>query len=211
MAPSAALPAVFNGLAVSRTAVAAYRIAVIASFPGIKDPITTCWILHSLCTPAVWQGQAGDDPSPHATAQQSGLLQRLQQMGGAAALQSELDARVAWQLPNDLRLDILGRRSATKIEGADITSMFSRPWFVPRTLGDSIRLLGESGGARAAPHPLAPGADQLYRYAAGDSVVIASAVVPTLIAGYAFLPRHLLPKDKTKPVLFGEENAAEEG
>lgn len=43
----------------------------------------------------VWQGQAGDDPSTHATAQQSGLLQRLQQMGGAAALQSELDARVA--------------------------------------------------------------------------------------------------------------------
>ncbi len=87
----------------------------------------------------------------------------------------ELDARVAWQLPNDLRLDIIGRRSATKVEGADITSMFSRPWFVPRTLGDSIRLLGESGGVRAAPHPLAPGADQLYRYAAGDSVVIASA------------------------------------
>lgn len=87
----------------------------------------------------------------------------------------ELDARVAWQLPNDLRLDILGRRSATKMEGADITSGFSRPWFVPRTLGDSIRLLDESGGARAAPHPLAPGADQLYRYAAGDSVVITSA------------------------------------
>lgn len=43
----------------------------------------------------VWQGQAGDDPSAHATAQQSGLLQRLQQMGSGAALQSELDARVA--------------------------------------------------------------------------------------------------------------------
>ena len=43
----------------------------------------------------VWQGQAGDDPSAHATAQQYGLLQRLQQMGGAAALQSELDVRVA--------------------------------------------------------------------------------------------------------------------
>ena len=26
------------------------------------------------------------------------------------------------------------------------------------------------------------------------SAVIASAVIPTLIAGYAFLPRHLLPK-----------------
>lgn len=43
----------------------------------------------------VWQGQSGDDPSAHATAQQAGLLHRLQQMGGAAALQSELDARVA--------------------------------------------------------------------------------------------------------------------
>lgn len=43
----------------------------------------------------VWQGQSGDDPSAHATAQQAGLLLRLQQMGGAAALQSQLDARVA--------------------------------------------------------------------------------------------------------------------
>ena len=43
----------------------------------------------------VWQGQAGNNPSEHATAQQNGLLQRLQQMGGAAALQSKLDACVA--------------------------------------------------------------------------------------------------------------------
>ena len=41
----------------------------------------------------VWQGQSGGDPSVHATAQQAGLIQRLQQMGGAA-LQSELDARI---------------------------------------------------------------------------------------------------------------------
>jgi len=43
----------------------------------------------------VWQGEAGRDPSSHATAQQGGLLQRLQRMGGAAALQSPLDDRVA--------------------------------------------------------------------------------------------------------------------
>ncbi len=43
----------------------------------------------------VWQGQAGDDPAVHATMQQEGLLHRLQALGGAAALQSELDARVA--------------------------------------------------------------------------------------------------------------------
>ena len=43
------------------------------------------------------------------------------------------------------------------------------------------------------------------------ATVIASAVVPTLIAGYAFLPRHLLPHDKIKTVAFGEENPSEEG
>ena len=43
----------------------------------------------------VWQGQAGDDPSEQAAAHVGGLLQRLQQIGGAAVLQSELDARVA--------------------------------------------------------------------------------------------------------------------
>jgi hypothetical protein len=43
----------------------------------------------------VWQGEAGRDPSSHATAQQGGLLQRSQRMGGAAALQSPLDDRVA--------------------------------------------------------------------------------------------------------------------
>lgn len=45
----------------------------------------------------VWQGEAGDDPSDHANRQQTSLLRRLQTMGGAAALQSERDARVARQ------------------------------------------------------------------------------------------------------------------
>jgi len=43
----------------------------------------------------VWQGQSGSDPSEHANLQKDGLLQRLQQTGGAAALQSERDAQVA--------------------------------------------------------------------------------------------------------------------
>ena len=43
----------------------------------------------------VWQGQSGSDPSEHANLQKDGLLQRLQQTGGAAALQSEMDAQVA--------------------------------------------------------------------------------------------------------------------
>ncbi len=43
----------------------------------------------------VWQGRAGDDPAAHANAQRDALLSRLQKEGGAAAMQSELDARVA--------------------------------------------------------------------------------------------------------------------
>ncbi len=43
----------------------------------------------------VWQGMSGDDPSEHAASQQAHLLQQLQQTGGAVAMQSELDGRVA--------------------------------------------------------------------------------------------------------------------
>ena len=43
----------------------------------------------------VWQGHAGDDPSPHATARHQSLLRRLQRLGGAAVLQSDLDARLS--------------------------------------------------------------------------------------------------------------------
>ncbi|MBP7949386.1 MAG: AAA family ATPase [Verrucomicrobiales bacterium] len=49
----------------------------------------------------VWQGSAGNDPAEHATAQCTGLLQRLQSLGGAAVLQSELDARVAQQFAEE--------------------------------------------------------------------------------------------------------------
>lgn len=43
----------------------------------------------------VWQGMSGDDPSGHAASQQAYLLHQLQQTGGAVAMQSELDGRVA--------------------------------------------------------------------------------------------------------------------
>jgi len=47
----------------------------------------------------IWvrQGLSHFDPTGHATAQQAPLLQRLQEIGGAAAVQSDLDARLAAQ------------------------------------------------------------------------------------------------------------------
>ena len=43
----------------------------------------------------VWQGQGGEDPAQYAATQQQQLLQQLQQFGGAVAMQSALDGRVA--------------------------------------------------------------------------------------------------------------------
>jgi Kef-type K+ transport system membrane component KefB len=43
------------------------------------------------------------------------------------------------------------------------------------------------------------------------AVVIASAVVPTIIAGYAFLPKHLLPEVKPEIGVLPEEDLEEEG
>lgn len=43
----------------------------------------------------VWQGKSGEDPCQHVGAEHQALLNRLQQDGGAAVMQSECDSRVA--------------------------------------------------------------------------------------------------------------------
>jgi hypothetical protein len=85
---------------------------------------------------------------------------------------TEQDATVHWSLPNDLRVDVRGRRSASRLDGVDIASSFSRPWFVPRTLSDSIRVMGSESPSRAAPHPLGPAGEAVYRFAAGPALTI---------------------------------------
>jgi len=93
-------------------------------------------------------------------------------------------ARATWRYPNDLQVEILGARTKSQLERflpreADVhdrdvrVSFGDRPWFVPRSLGDSVRLLGIP--ETAALHPLAPGAEAFYDYAIVDSV---SMVLP---------------------------------
>lgn len=101
----------------------------------------------------------------------------------------ETEATVAWQTPNDLRVEILGARTALpalrmigrinrKIEGEldqesrglGSEALLDRPWFVPRALGDSVRLLGVP--STAALHPLAPDAESIYRYAIRDTLTL---------------------------------------
>jgi hypothetical protein len=85
----------------------------------------------------------------------------------------EQESELAWQAPNDVKVRTVGRRYRTAFRNADINSSWTRPWFVPRFLGDSIRLLsGEDFPDRAAVHPLSAGADAYYRYAIGDSLTL---------------------------------------
>lgn len=87
---------------------------------------------------------------------------------------AEQDAVVHWQRPNDLRVDVLGRRAVSRSRDADLSAGFDRPWFVPRALGDSVRILGSDFPSRAALHPFAADGPEWYRYALTDSMRISA-------------------------------------
>ncbi len=87
----------------------------------------------------------------------------------------EQEGTVHWQAPNDLRLDILGRRTASRSKDITLSSDFSRPWFVPRGLGDSVRIFGNDFPTRAALHPLAADGPEWYRYELNDSIALTTA------------------------------------
>ena len=82
----------------------------------------------------------------------------------------EQEALVAWQLPNDLRVDVIGRRYRSRNPEFNASSVFDRPWFVPRSVGDSVRIFSNEFPATGALHPLARGAESAYHYDLLDSV-----------------------------------------
>jgi hypothetical protein len=72
-------------------------------------------------------------------------------------------ADIQWQRPNDLRIDVLGRRERSRSE-LQLSSVWDRPWFVPRSVDDSVRIFSDEFPATGALHPLAAGAPAWYRY-----------------------------------------------
>ncbi|HET7602276.1 MAG TPA: hypothetical protein VFK36_04615, partial [Gemmatimonadales bacterium] len=110
---------------------------------------------------------------------------------------------VAWQRPNDLRISMEGRRHRSLAEGLDLSSSFSRPWFVPRGAGDSLRIFSDEFPATGALHPLARGAERFYHYDLLDSTsaampgrpplrlykvqVIPKQAAPALVAGQLWI------------------------
>lgn len=81
-------------------------------------------------------------------------------------------ASVAWQRENDLRVDVTGRRALSRSSRVELSSIFDQPWFVPRDIGDSVRVVGADFPASGALHPLADGAEPWYRYAVLDSLAV---------------------------------------
>jgi len=73
-----------------------------------------------------------------------------------------IGARTTSQLERFLPRDADVRDAEVRVSFAD------RPWFIPRALGDSIRMLGVP--ETAALHPLAIGGEAFYDYAIVDSV-----------------------------------------
>lgn len=84
----------------------------------------------------------------------------------------EQEALVAWQLPNDLRVDVVGRRYRSRFPELNASSVFDRPWFVPRSVGDSVRIFSDEFPATGALHPLARGAESAYHYDLLDSLSV---------------------------------------
>ncbi|HLS48242.1 MAG TPA: ShlB/FhaC/HecB family hemolysin secretion/activation protein [Gemmatimonadales bacterium] len=82
----------------------------------------------------------------------------------------EQEGSVAWQLPNDLRVDVEGRRNRSRYPELTPSTVFDRPWFVPRGVGDSVRIFSSDFPATGALHPLARGAEAAYHYDLIDSL-----------------------------------------
>lgn len=105
---------------------------------------------------------------------------------GSTLIAHEAVADISWREPNDLIVSMRGVRTEAPLIGllrdlgADVEDVveaeiqdavvLDRPWFVPRALGDSIRLMGVPD--HAALHPLADDATRYYRYAIVDSATI---------------------------------------
>ena len=82
----------------------------------------------------------------------------------------EQEARVTWAAPNNLLVDIVGRRERSDNDEIKLHSIWDRPWFVARGLTDSIRLFSDDFPAIAPLHPLAADGPRWYHYELIDSL-----------------------------------------
>ncbi len=97
----------------------------------------------------------------------------------ASAVEEQV-AEVQWQRPNDLRVDVVGRRSRSRSESLELSSVGDRPWFVPRSVDDSVRIFSDEFPATGALHPLAPSGPEWYHYALTSGLSVTAGRGSTL-------------------------------
>ena len=81
-----------------------------------------------------------------------GVGRRLWSKVPASAVEEQV-ARVQWQQPNDLRVNVIGRRFRSRNSAIQLSSVWDRPWFVPRGVDDSVRIFSNDFPATGALHP----------------------------------------------------------
>lgn len=84
----------------------------------------------------------------------------------------EQEAQLTWAAPNNLVVNIVGRRAKSTNKEINLQSIWDRPWFVARGLTDSIRLFSDDFPAIAPLHPLAVDGPRWYRYGSVDSLKV---------------------------------------
>jgi hypothetical protein len=102
-------------------------------------------------------------------------------------------ARIQWSRPNDVRLEFTGRRQRALTQGLRGEVSFDEPWFFPRGVGDSVRLISDEIPERAALHPLAADGEAFYKYALDDSLTLVVAGRTVRLAAIQVQPRRLAP------------------
>ena len=120
--------------------------------------------------------------------------------GGVPLFVYEAVSHLEWTAPNYVYMAVRG----TRLVNAPIPGFRRRAWngfwtrvfteappVVPWSLGDSIQMVGLPD--RAALHPLAPGANEHYRYELRDSISIQTRSRSIQVLGISVTPRQLGP------------------
>jgi hypothetical protein len=108
-------------------------------------------------------------------------------------LANEQIAQLEWSRPNDVRLTFVGQRARALSRNVQAEFGLDQPWFVPRGLGDSVRLSPDGFPEHAALHPLAQDGGAFYAYALDDSVTISVSGRAVRLAAIAVQPRRFGP------------------
>jgi hypothetical protein len=121
-----------------------------------------------------------------------GVGRRRWAQGPASAVEEQV-ADVRWQRPNDLRVDVVGRRSRSRSVSLALSSVWDRPWFVPRSVDDSVRIFSDEFPATGALHPLAPSGPEWYRYALTSGLSVTAGGTTLRVLRVDVTPRRAGP------------------